>query len=310
MHVLGVGSIGGFAALRISQHRPVNLILSSTNRLLQYQQAGGQIKVIGPNETISARIPAQTADDLGKISTLLVCTKAGQTRRALEPLVSRLDAKSKIVFVQNGMGVVDSVRDLWPRDDSPDFIQAITKQGSQKTPVAWVFKATEYLPFTLEKPVDELNFQPFEFSPDFKAEQLEKLVINSVANPLTALLRCQNGELLQHRGLIDSVTRESSAIIAKTHPSIRKRFAYQRMTGLVYDALEKTAANITSMRADIESGQETEIDFINGYIVSLAKEHGLKAGQNELLVKLIKLAKKHSVSQLFASVPNVDSYNY
>ena len=46
------------------------------------------------------------------------------------------------------------------------------------------------------------------------------------------------------------------------------------------------------MWADILKKAPTEIDFINGYIVKKAKETGLQASRNELLVSLVHM-KEH-----------------
>jgi 2-dehydropantoate 2-reductase len=57
---------------------------------------------------------------------------------------------------------------------------------------------------------------------------------------------------------------------------------------LTYDVARKTADNRNSMLQDIQRGNPTEIDFINGKIVSYAKELGLDVPVNETLTYLIK----------------------
>jgi 2-dehydropantoate 2-reductase len=42
------------------------------------------------------------------------------------------------------------------------------------------------------------------------------------------------------------------------------------------------------MLQDVLKGRMTEIDSINGYIVGLAKKHGLEAPVNEAMVALVK----------------------
>ncbi|OGS39849.1 MAG: hypothetical protein A3K77_04995 [Euryarchaeota archaeon RBG_13_31_8] len=55
--------------------------------------------------------------------------------------------------------------------------------------------------------------------------------------------------------------------------------------------LNETARS--SMWQSLQRGRPTEIDFINGEIVELAKKHNLEAPINEKLIKLIKKAEKN-----------------
>jgi 2-dehydropantoate 2-reductase len=57
---------------------------------------------------------------------------------------------------------------------------------------------------------------------------------------------------------------------------------------LMYSVAEKTYDNKNSMLQDILKNKPTEIDFLNGKIVELAKEIGTKVPINELLTFLIK----------------------
>ena len=56
----------------------------------------------------------------------------------------------------------------------------------------------------------------------------------------------------------------------------------------MYSVAEKTYDNKNSMLQDILKGKSTEIDFLNGKIVELAKDLGLKVPINELITFLVK----------------------
>ena len=57
---------------------------------------------------------------------------------------------------------------------------------------------------------------------------------------------------------------------------------------LMYSVAEKTYDNKNSMLQDILKAKPTEIDFLNGRIVEIAKDIGIKVPINELLTFLIK----------------------
>jgi 2-dehydropantoate 2-reductase len=56
----------------------------------------------------------------------------------------------------------------------------------------------------------------------------------------------------------------------------------------MYSVAEKTYNNKNSMLQDIMKEKPTEIDFLNGKIVELAKELDVKVPINKLLTSLIK----------------------
>jgi 2-dehydropantoate 2-reductase len=137
-----------------------------------------------------------------------------------------------------------------------------------------------------------------EVSPDelFRL-QVEKLVINSIVNPLTVLLNCRNGELFTHLlvvKLIQYLLLETSQVIQhlpqiSTDPESDNvsRFSPQTLAGKVVEAVEKTAGNTSSMLQDFRAGRETEIKFINGFIVALGRELGMDVEMNERLVAMV-----------------------
>ena len=50
----------------------------------------------------------------------------------------------------------------------------------------------------------------------------------------------------------------------------------------------KTAANTSSMRADVKAGRTTEIDFINGYLARLGHQHGIPVQVNQMLAEQVQ----------------------
>jgi 2-dehydropantoate 2-reductase len=126
--------------------------------------------------------------------------------------------------------------------------------------------------------------------------QLEKLTINCIINPITALMNVPNGSLLRN-GALSKTSRlllaEISAVIRTLPelegvPSIRSRFSPARLESLYLSVAQNTAQNSSSMREDIRNGKDTEIEYINGYIVRRGEEQGLKCVLNYMLMQLIK----------------------
>ena len=126
-------------------------------------------------------------------------------------------------------------------------------------------------------------------------QQLEKLVVNSVLNPLTALLDNRNGSLLYNYAL----TRAMRLLLAETShvirslpelqsvPNVQNRFSPERLETLVVSVTNQTKDNISSMLADVRGGRKTEIEYINGYIVRRGEELGVKCVVNYAIMQTV-----------------------
>ncbi|GIP36379.1 ketopantoate reductase family protein [Paenibacillus sp. J2TS4] len=113
-----------------------------------------------------------------------------------------------------------------------------------------------------------------------------KLVINSIINPLTALTGIPNGELIRNQHLLQlaqSLFAEAKEVAGRRGIELDAHLWEQ-----VFDVCERTAANESSMLQDIYSGRTTEIDWINGSLVRIAEEEGLELPTHQTLYHLIK----------------------
>ena len=61
---------------------------------------------------------------------------------------------------------------------------------------------------------------------------------------------------------------------------------------LVAGVIAATANNRSSMLQDVENGRRTEIDYITGFLLRVADQHGIDAPHNLALIRAIK-ARSH-----------------
>ena len=122
-----------------------------------------------------------------------------------------------------------------------------------------------------------------------------KLVISAAINPLSALLRVPNGELLARpaaRELLGLAAAEAAAIGAAQ--GLRLPFADP--VAAAEDVARSTAANHSSMYQDVQRGRPTEIDAICGAVVAAARQAQLDAPVNRLLWLLVRAVSESSES--------------
>jgi 2-dehydropantoate 2-reductase len=114
-----------------------------------------------------------------------------------------------------------------------------------------------------------------------------KLVINAAINPLTALLRVSNGELITRRStraLMGLVARETATVAA----SLGIYLPYPDPVEMVESVARRTATNYSSMLKDVLRGSPTEIDSINGAIVQVGDTVQAPVEANRTLWHLVK----------------------
>ncbi len=135
-----------------------------------------------------------------------------------------------------------------------------------------------------------------------------KLVVNSVINPLTALMGCRNGELFKHnetKRIALKVCEEASSVFFRQHEMELQRAKFEgedigykpfprllTSHGLLQECrrvAEATQDNYSSMLTDMRNGRETEIHSLNGYLLGLGTGYRVATPVNKALLDLVKL---------------------
>jgi 2-dehydropantoate 2-reductase len=114
-----------------------------------------------------------------------------------------------------------------------------------------------------------------------------KLVINASINPLTALLRVPNGELLKRstaRNLMGVIARETASVAVARGI----RLPYPDPVVAVETIARRTAENFSSMLRDVMRDAPTEVDSINGAIVNAGEITKVPTPVNRTMWQLVK----------------------
>lgn len=122
-------------------------------------------------------------------------------------------------------------------------------------------------------------------SKNMKNRIYQKLLINAVINPLTALFDVTNGELPLHPGrlrLMRALHKETYEILVAAGME-----RSEDRWDAVLDVCSRTSANVSSMLADVKAGRLTEIEAINGAVSGLAKQIGRDSPLNDAMTALI-----------------------
>ncbi|RYP43899.1 hypothetical protein DL768_009582 [Monosporascus sp. mg162] len=355
IYVLGIGNLGRLFASALAKQvcrPPVTLVVHRKELLEQWvSNPGIEMVRLGGSEKLtefdiewwtdqkplvgSVKEPAFGS----RITNLIVSTKAPDCMTQVDKLRRYLGGTSTIAFVQNGMCKIwpplgDAyVEARFPQGSGPNWIACVTTHGvtslgpfrSLHTSLANVLVGPVMVNDRGASEGDYLLKQ-IVAAPDLAGRQitkrelwiaqLEKLVVNSIINPLTTILRCKNGDVfvgqddslpviinslvdeasLVLRGLVldpstDDILRDGKGAPLQTiRAELLERFSSSRLRAMLYEVAAKVSENTSSMLQDTLAGRETEINEFNGWLLETAKylDLGPALPTNEKVICLVK----------------------
>ena len=235
------------------------------------------------------------ANDIDKAEFILLCVKSHDTLAGIGRAAPLLHQGSILIALQNGIAHHQVLRSELTR-----WAVGITAQGATLCGPGQVKHGGEGLTSLgfIEPAGRELNRQlqkiemvfnraglQTEVSRDILGRVWNKLIVNAGINALTALYNCPNGGLLEEpRALVklelavQEVARLAAAKGIKVHDD---------PVAMTKKVCQATADNISSMLQDIRQDRATEIEAINGAVVSEAHRAGLPVPVNEELLAAV-----------------------
>ncbi|OWA36697.1 hypothetical protein B9G55_01040 [Saccharibacillus sp. O16] len=221
--------------------------------------------------------------------------------RLIHLLKSHLQAQDRIVCLQNGVGHIERLRQAFP---DTRVYAAITTEGARRLdPISILHAGKGSTSFGLSREQrvsltegDDAEKKwmdvfaaaglALQMSNDIETIMYRKLTINAVINPLTAIWRVQNGALLE--------TPQRTVLMRNLFDEIMSVYRLANISfedGWWEDLLQvcrSTAQNRSSMLEDVTHGRLTEVRWICGGIVDLARQHEAEAPLNALLMELVE----------------------
>lgn len=299
-HILGCGAIGSLWANYLMKANIPAVVLCRTpevldgywdNPFLTLIEGGTRHKYQPITEMISHPKP---------IKQLLVTTKSYDTVDALNSIAHRITPETRIVLLQNGMGVQRRISDLFP--NNPVYC-GTTTEGAYRTGPQQVIHAgigeTWFGPYNSAaeqagksaiKSLFNIELTSY-YEDDISNRLWKKLAINCAINGLTAIYDCHNGELLKNNKYRQELKTLCDEFEQFAHKLGQPLFS-EPLFNAVSAVATSTAENISSTLQDIRKQRRTEIDYLNGFICRKAKENGLELPNHQRVLMQVKELSK------------------
>jgi len=290
--LVGTGALATLFAARLSEAgHSVSMLGTWKNGLKALQENGARIVDANGNERAYKVHATDDPHEVSGAKHALVLVKSWQTERAARQLKESLADDGLAITLQNGIGNKETlIRDLGTGRVSLGITTTgatllgagLVKMGGEGTISLEQNQALGLLEAVLRS--SNFNLQIVD---DAKSLMWGKLVINAAINPLTALLRISNGELLSRpeaRKVMSALARETAEVAKAEHVHL----PFSNPVDAAEDVARKTATNMSSMFQDVRRGAKTEIDAICGAVTMRGQKHGIKTPYNRACWRLVR----------------------
>ncbi|MFY9402854.1 MAG: 2-dehydropantoate 2-reductase [Candidatus Omnitrophota bacterium] len=303
--VVGPGAIGTLLTALLS--RAIKSLDKDEVWLLDYKKERANellkkgITIEGANKSLSVNVKVTAQiEQIGPADIFIICVKSYNTKQVISAIKPVLKNGGSVLTLQNGLGNAEIISEAVGAEK---VIMGVTNLGATliKPEVVRFCGKGETLIGRFDGKMtaqmrsirDIFNKAGIEtkISKDIKSLIWSKLIINAGINPLTAILRVNNGRLIELEGARRIMHK---AITEAVRVAKRKRIKliFDDPLAKIEAVAEATAENLSSMLQDILHKKRTEIDFINGAIVRQGQELGIPVLTNQLLIDLI-----HSIEE-------------
>jgi 2-dehydropantoate 2-reductase len=283
--VLGAGAIGSTYGALLSQKykvtligRPAHMKAIRENGLMIVGDAAGTYTMETATEI--TEIPPKTL--------LLVTVKAHNLREALMPISELIRKDTTVLFLQNGLGIYELAQDIL-KDRGKIVLGVVVfgadflEPGHIRANLGFTFLDSDANSKKVGKFFTESGLVVVN-SENFQADVWRKVVINCVVNPLSAILQAPT------KSLVSQQLAQIRRCVVEECIAVAQAEGINLDMGIleIMESNLPSFKNRSSMLQDVLRGRLTEIDFLNGRIVELGKQHQIPTPVNETLTQLIR----------------------
>ena len=306
--IYGSGAVGtGLAVFLIKSGQSVDLLArEETARALNesgLRMSGIFGEFSAPPESFRV-LSTLSGLDAERYDFILVCTKSNDTLSAGKELSGKkelLKARGKIVHFQNGWGNAEKLLGYFDKEQiyTARVITGFTRPAlhevkitvhAQPVHIGSLFGSSPDAVKDLAAAI-ALGGLPCEVTEDIAKDLWAKMLYNCALNPLGAILRVPYGflgERLQTRQIMDRIFDEIYNLFEITGHETHWSSAPEYREVFYSKLLPSTYGHESSMLQDLIQDKETEIDALNGAVVTMGDNHQLDLPYNRFCLQLIK----------------------
>ncbi len=248
------------------------------------------------------RIRAQATVDMSAIrdcSLILLCVKANDTLATATQMASFVRPDATVVCLQNGVDNADRVRAA-ARAVAVPAVVYVAVSVPESGRVKHLARGDLVIGPPAERTAQLADLFaragiPCRVSDNIEGELWLKLLRNCALNAISALGHVRYGQIAQSddaKKLMEQIVDEVLAVARAARVVLPGINDPQSGMAAAMDLATQMADAFSSTAQDLNRGQPTEIDALNGYISRRGAELGIRVPVNHALFTLVKLAEQ------------------
>lgn len=290
--ILGAGAIGSLYGAKLSKLNDM-LLVGNKNHIGAIIKNGLEFSGIENGKYKLRAAEKIEKSDIKKNTLIVLSTKVYDSKKSIMRIKKFLRKDTIILCLQNGLGSEEMARKA--ADGKCAVLRAVTSFGAaflKPGHVEYNSKGATYIQKSPKSRAIAENFTKCGLNckahSSIKLKVWEKLVINCIVNPLTAILGVKNEGIADRKldGLKKAIAEECVKAAEKEGVKLKGDFVKS------VNIMVKGSKNKSSMLQDILKGKKTEIMQMNGAVAELGKKHGIKCQVNENITQIIQWMEK------------------
>ena len=296
--ILGGGAVGSSIAASLSNNSEIDTILIARKKHIEKINENG-LELIGKVNDIFRNIKTTEKLDfeLNETDFLLITVKVGQLEQSLLDVIPYINNNVKIILLQNGYGIKEKAIEVFKTANSnikiDNIYTGIVAMGA-------TFDEPGIIKFwggniKFQSGLDDLNYIFTNTNKNYngfietiirksiKKDTWMKLIINSIVNPLSVILKGKNNFIAEKRFNSLKQPLLDEGIEVALSDGIDLSYLTVEQVNKFIDT-----NNITSMYQDFLKKKVNEIDFINGKIIEVGKKNDIDVTNNIMIYNIVK----------------------
>ncbi len=294
--IIGGGAVGLTYAALLSETRLAEVIVKSRSHeqadLIKSQ--GISMTTAGKEEIFTGIDATADMNVLAQCDAVIVTVKSYDTAAVARELTEIVRPDTVVITLQNGLQAFDVL--LEHLSGRALVLDGVTLVGASRSDARSIIHSGSFKTFIdarageLMKILQATRFS-VEASPDVRQAVWDKMVLSTGQNALSAITGLTLGEMLQSEYCLE-VAAQLLGELEQVAQAEGMSFNYSLIDKLKDNW--KMSTFRPSMWQDLQKGNRTEIDAINGAIGALGKNHHISTPYNDMITSLIKILENRS----------------
>ena len=290
--VMGAGAVGCYYGGMLARAGHEVVMIGRPTHVQAIRRAGLHLEALSFSEHLAV-VAGEGADLVRGADLVLFCVKSTDTEFAGAAMAAHLASDAIVLSMQNGVDNAQRLQRVLGREVLPAVVYVASEMagpghvrhhGRGELVIGPSAHAETLRALFLDAGV------PVEVSDNVEGALWGKLVINCIFNALSAITQMPYGVLVQGAG-VEATMRDilAECLAVAAAESVR-------IPGDPWQLAQNIVRSMPTQRSstaqDLQRGKPSEVDHLNGFIVSRGEKYGIPVPVNRVLWALVKLLEK------------------